>query len=143
MQSSCVLRFHVGKTKASSRVQNSLSKILAKVHLRYSESSWRILQKFIMCIPERVHRVTAAGVLAPCLGELEDGLEVKKASVRMKVCPDDHGVWRRRPKCLGHLKSSTKRRHCHCIFPVRAFSCSQCLTTGGGRGPTWTVLPEE
>ena len=50
MQSSCVLHLHAGKTKASSRVQNSLSKILEKVHLRYSKSSWRILQEFFACI---------------------------------------------------------------------------------------------
>ncbi len=35
-----------------SRAQNSLSKILDKVHLRYSKSSWRILQEFITCIPQ-------------------------------------------------------------------------------------------
>ena len=107
MQSSCVLHLQAGKTKACSRVQNSLSKILEKVHLHYSESSWRILQEFIVCIPEIVHRVTVAGVLAPCLGELEDGLTAE-ASVRRDVYPDSQMVWRRRPKRLGHLKSSTK-----------------------------------
>ena len=134
MQSSCVLRLHTGKAKASSRVQNSLSKTLEKVHLRYSKSSWRILHKFVrwgtaqktawarleqppLCvdsgessswalrefvwwgcsvdciglprtapwwlIPARVHRVTVVDVLAPCLGELEDGLEGRGVS------PDD------------------------------------------------------
>ncbi len=38
-------------------------------------------------IPERVLRATVVEVLAPCLGELEDRLEAKKASARMRCTP--------------------------------------------------------
>ncbi len=49
----CTLLWCRGWRRASScRVRNSLSKILEKVYLRYSKSSWRILQEFIGCIPK-------------------------------------------------------------------------------------------
>ncbi len=34
------------------KFQNSLSKILEKVHLRYFRNSWWILQEFVVCIPK-------------------------------------------------------------------------------------------
>ncbi len=38
-------------------------------------------------VPEKVHRVNVVEDLAPCLGELEDGLEAKNASARMRCTP--------------------------------------------------------
>ena len=43
----------------------------------------RLEQPPLVVVPARVHRVTVVGVLAPCLGELEDGLEGRGVS------PDD------------------------------------------------------